>query len=355
MEIKNVGQLLLSVTIAASLLAAPRAFAAADARPEASAVSQSAKPIKKLVTTVRSRGTFNMPDGDISKRAPAGKVEREEVLTRIPMGEDELRYQKETSADGFVEQQATSDWTDSPDAGASELFDAAPSNETEAQSDARAKATTAALDLPCVTNVSTGHAPSDIHGAAGSTVLVVVTNVDIGVYNKANCLIVSRVPLATVFAGFADIGNQRLFDPRVLYDTSSGRFFVTAESRDARAGNTDQYQYFAVSTSGAASGWSTYRIQLSRGTSFFCKRAADTFWDYPSAGKSGNRWFITANDFPTDADASGAILAIDKAPTLSGAPASVSCWNNLAYNSRRRSFSTPSPPSRPSFIRVRPR
>jgi hypothetical protein len=184
----------------------------------------------------------------------------------------------------------------------------------------------------CATNIATGFAPSDIHGAVGSTVLVVVTNVDIGIYNKSTCAIISRVPLKTFFAGFGDIANQTLFDPRVIYDRAVGRFFVTVESRDNRAGNTDQYQYFAVSTTSAAAAFHRYRIGLSIGASFFCKRAANSFWDYPSVGKTANRWFITANDFPAAGGASGAVLVLDKTPSLSGAGVGFTCFNNRAFN-----------------------
>jgi len=182
----------------------------------------------------------------------------------------------------------------------------------------------------CNANIATTSAPSDIHGAVGNSRFVVVTNVDIGVYNRAGCTIVSRVSLKTFFAGFLGVANQSLFDPRVLYDRVAGRFFVTAESRQA---GTDQYQYIAVSTDSTASAWRRWRFGLSVGAGFFCKRAANSFWDYPQAGKSFNRWFITANDFPAVGGATGAILGIDKAPTLTGVGGVTGiCFNNRPSN-----------------------
>ena len=89
-----------------------------------------------------------------------------------------------------------------------------------------------ALFAECVTNVATGFAPSDIHGAVAPTRLVVVTNVDIGVYSKATCGIISRVPLRAFFGAFGIPASQTLFDPRVLYDRLSGRCLVTVESRE---------------------------------------------------------------------------------------------------------------------------
>lgn len=184
----------------------------------------------------------------------------------------------------------------------------------------------------CATNVATGFAPPDIHGAAGPAVLVVVTNVEIGVYNKSTCAIISRVSLKELFGSFHDIGTQVLVQPRVLYDREAGRFLVTAASWDSRR-RTDQFQYLAVSTTSGATAWHRYRFTLSFGfTVSFCKGAYNTVWDFPSVGKSRNRWFITANDFSTPATATGAVLVIDKAPTLRGVSPYAKCFRNVAYN-----------------------
>lgn len=188
----------------------------------------------------------------------------------------------------------------------------------------------------CNTNVATTSAPSDIHGAVGPSRLVVVTNVNIGVYNKADCTTVSNVGLKTLFGAFSLPTTETLFDPRVLYDRAAGRFFVTAESRDSS--NTDQYQYFAVSKDNTASAWWIFRFTLSKAATatttaiLFCKKAQDSFWDYPSAGKSSKRWFIAANDFPAAGGVFGAVLAIDKAPSLSGTAPTGKCFNTLNSN-----------------------
>ncbi|MCB1380758.1 MAG: hypothetical protein KDK89_20675, partial [Alphaproteobacteria bacterium] len=58
--------------------------------------------------------------------------------------------------------------------------------------------------------------------------------------------------------------------------------------------------------------------------------AANSFWDYPNVGSSHYRWFITANDFGTTVP--GAILSIDKIPTLTGSPVSVACFQGLEPN-----------------------
>ena len=165
----------------------------------------------------------------------------------------------------------------------------------------------------------------------GGTNLVVVTNSDVGVYSKADCSILSRVSLKTLFgAAFAIPDNEFLFDPRVIFDARAGRFLVTADSRYNL--NDDQFQYFAVSKDAEGTSWWLYRVVLSQGSAFFCKAATTTFWDFPSAGKNDQRWFITANDFPLAGSATGAILDIDKGPSLSGDPTTIICINNLDVN-----------------------
>lgn len=183
---------------------------------------------------------------------------------------------------------------------------------------------------------SIGYAPSDSHGAVGQSNFVTVKNVTVGVYRKSDCAaVVAEQNLATFFASKGVPATATLFDPRVLYDASTDRFFLTAESMDDY--NTDQYQYFAVSKDGSATSWWLYRITLSKGRyTTFCKQRYNSFWDYPSAGlsrgvtptlKSGQgRWFITANDFGNSGGVYGAILSIDKAPSLSGQQVGTKCF-----------------------------
>jgi hypothetical protein len=263
------------------------------------------------ILTAQRGGGYAMPVGASSVAANVSPSGKREILTRIPIGERSLvDLKSQSEALGF--ESAESEAIEVPVKGGP----AAPE-----------PLYASAL---CNTNVAAGFAPSDIHGAVGPSRLVVVTNVNIGVYNKIGCTTVSNVGLKTLFGAFGIPASQTLFDPRVLYDRSVGRFFVTAESSDGT--NTDQYQYFAVSKDSTATAWWIYRFQLSKGTAFSCKKAANSFWDYPMSGKSSKRWFITANDFPKSGSATGAVLAINKTPTLTGAATSFKCFNNLAFN-----------------------
>src|SRR6266540_1032125 len=249
-------------------------------------------------------GTFNIPLGvAIPDSAPGIQMPR----PRIPIGEDELARIKKLPG---------------------------PRDDSQPVPQRNAPAPEAFL-TNCVTNDATGFTPSDIHGAAGPTNIVVVTNVDIGIFNKSNCAVVSRVGLRVFFgATFTIPSTQTLFDPQVLFDPAVGRFFVAVESDDST--NTDQFQYFAVSTDSSGTSWFQYRVVLSQGAAFFCKPSAGHFWDYPHPGwvnGANPRWFFTANIFLSNTFTGNSLVSIAKTPTLTGAATSAGCVSqSLAGN-----------------------
>jgi hypothetical protein len=249
-----------------------------------------------------------MPRGDFAKPPSAGEIRAINATeTRIPVGRERLEaLQKASAAVRGTGREGTQIRQNTESAGEVGLQRIS--------------------GRVCETNIPTGFAPPDIHGATGPALMVVVTNVDIGVYNRVTCAISSRQSLKAFF-NVTD-PNETLFDPRVVYDLKTGRFFVTVESRNST--NNDQFQYFAVSTNSNGTAYFRYRIVLTRGATVFCKRQASTFWDYPNVGYNNLRWFITANDF--GATVTGALLTINKAPTLVGGPGIVSCRNNLPVN-----------------------
>lgn len=267
----------------------------------AAAIAASPALSADATLTVTGR-SYEMPAGDFATLEPLSAPS--EILTRIPVGDDELRRIK-----ALPGEPAGNDPAEAP-----RVSGAGPPKITQ----------------ECKTNTATGATPPDTHGAVGPNRLVVVTNVNIGIYSRADCSIVSRVSLKTLYgAAFTIPDTETLFDPRVIFDATSQRFLTTVDSRSSV--NTDQFQYFAVSKNAKATSWWLYRIALSQGSAHFCKGANGTFWDYPSAGKNDKRWFITANDVG-GARGNGAILDIDKAPTLDGKPTAIACFRNLEVN-----------------------
>jgi hypothetical protein len=185
-----------------------------------------------------------------------------------------------------------------------------------------------ALFTECVTNAATGFAPSDIHGAAGPTNIVVVTNVDISVRNKSTCALVSAVSLKTFFNNFSIPATQTLFDPRVLFDRLHSRCLVTVESSDSS--NTDQFLYVAASTNSSCTSWRRIRFILSRvsPSAKFCKALQSDFYDFPNTGYMGTRMVVTSNNFPAAGGGNGTIMSIDLTALLGTASVNASCFRS---------------------------
>ena len=179
----------------------------------------------------------------------------------------------------------------------------------------------------CITNIATGLAPPDTHGAVTPTRLVMVTNVDIGVYNKATCGVISRVPLRNFFGAFGIPATETLFDPRVLYDRLSGRCLVTVESRDST--NTNQFLYIAGSTNNLCTLWNLRRFTLSRvnPAALFCKLLQGDFYDFPNAGYNSRRLVVTANNFRGAPFINSNVLSIDKLALYANGLVSGTCFN----------------------------
>lgn len=181
----------------------------------------------------------------------------------------------------------------------------------------------------CSTNSANGSAPSDVIGAVGPTNLVVATNTLLNVYNKTTCALVSSVTLDTLFAS---VGTEGYFDPQALWDDTTGRFIVTAES--TFASGTDQNQSYAVSKDSTGTSWWVYKIPIMSGSNVFCVADTAHFWDYPHVGSvNGQRpqWMITGNICPGNSCTSSAVITIDKGPTLSGATATNHCYQGFSF------------------------
>ena len=181
----------------------------------------------------------------------------------------------------------------------------------------------------CTTNTANGSAPSDIIGAVGPTNLVVATNTLLNVYNKTTCALVGSISLDTLFAA---AGTEGYFDPQALWDDTTGRFIVTAES--TFASGTDQNQSYAVSKDSTGTSWWVYKIPIMSGANVFCVADTAHFWDYPHVGSvNGQRpqWMITGNICPNNSCTNSAVITIDKGPTLSGGTTTNHCYQGFSF------------------------
>jgi hypothetical protein len=262
-------------------------------------------------TQVLQAVSFDMPRGASAAAAPSRPVEL--PRPRIPIGNAALsRLRNQPGALGALTQALESKTPPLP-----------------------------TISTNCQANSANGYTPSDIIGAVGPANFVVTTNVEVGVYSKSDC---SQVSLATLSAFFGGVSGETLFDPQVLWDYQNSRFIVTAESEFS--GNANQNQYFAISKDSTGTSWWVYHIALINGSSTFCVPNATAFWDYQKVGSvngSNPQWMITANVFPSgapDDDAAtpagatdtASLLAITKAPSLTGGAVTINCFINFQFN-----------------------
>jgi hypothetical protein len=193
------------------------------------------------------------------------------------------------------------------------------------------------IGAACNTNSATTNGfPSGVHGAVGPANLVVGTNVDLGVYDKATCAQVSSVGLTTLFASLGIASNEILFNAQALYDPIAERFLVTAEGCiTSVCFNHDQNQYFAVSKDNTGTSWWLYKlvIVMHSTATAFCVADVTKTWETPHVGSmngSNPRWMIAAN--VTSGTPTSSLLTIDKTASLTGGMATVRCFPALALN-----------------------
>ena len=147
-----------------------------------------------------------------------------------------------------------------------------------------------------ITRQQTGFIPPDPIGAAGPNHLVDAVNANIQFYTKSGVQQDSK----TLDTFFGQTASHFLFDPKVLYDNSAGRFLVVADEL-AGAGTgikTDDVSriHVAVSDDSDPNGtWYSFSFNslLSDGT--------NNYWgDYPTVGVDEQAIYVSENFFPTE-------------------------------------------------------
>jgi hypothetical protein len=156
---------------------------------------------------------------------------------------------------------------------------------------------------------STGYSPPDVSVAADATYVIEMVNLQGRIWTKATGQ--NRdFPLK----GFFLASGDSLSDPRVIYDTQSGRWFATVMDLSTLGVK------LAVSASGDPTGsWSVYSIPSSFPTS--------TCPDQPRIGVGDQAFVITVNAFPASAcsgdsgpqSAGAKVWVITKADLTAGA------------------------------------
>ena len=133
----------------------------------------------------------------------------------------------------------------------------------------------------------TGWIPPDGGLAAGPHEVITAINETVNTFTKSGTLLTSQT-LDSLFTGFPQSGP---FDPHVVYDPNSHRFWLVAAATD---GKTNSYFYVAVSNdSDTQDGWSVWYMPANDNSAF-----SSDWCDYPEIGlSSGGYVYITCNFF----------------------------------------------------------
>ncbi len=143
--------------------------------------------------------------------------------------------------------------------------------------------------------------PPDPVIAAGPSNLVLATNGSVTIRDKTGALIAST-SLETFFSSVSAVGENLVFDPRVLFDMGSARFFLSAtgqiDNPRCSLGTCVSHFFLAVSKSSSptttgSSDWYLYAFDATLDGS-----TVTTNWaDFPGLGVDGTTVVLTANMF----------------------------------------------------------
>lgn len=178
-----------------------------------------------------------------------------------------------------------------------------------------------AANFPGTNFNQSGFIPPDTMGAVGPSHVVELINGQYAVYDKTGTLIVrSSLDAFWVNAGVNPVRFS--FDPRILYDTSTSRFFACAVDN---AGAENNFLVAVSNTSDPSDGWAGFQIDAD---------SDDVEWaDFPMLGLNAEVVTISANMFPIGNGGSNAsFLVIPKADLIAGSVANATLIENVNFN-----------------------
>ncbi|MBW6503390.1 fibronectin type III domain-containing protein [bacterium] len=159
--------------------------------------------------------------------------------------------------------------------------------------------------------------PPDTMGAAGPNHLVSLLNSDFGVFDKATGAVLQKTSLQSFWGSLGTADGEPAnfpFDTKVLYDTSSERFFAMTLGGTA---SPNSWILIAVSSSSDPRGsWDKWAIDADLDNNV---QSFNNWADFPGFGLDGTNVYVCANMFSnTDSFRYGKIWAVPKAQLLSG-------------------------------------
>jgi hypothetical protein len=153
--------------------------------------------------------------------------------------------------------------------------------------------------------------PPDTQLAAGPANIAEADNATLSEWSKSGSLLGS----VDLNAFFSVPGGYRFSDPRIVYDWSSGRWFLTGLSFDAVF---DSNEYIAVSlTSDPTGSWNVYLFASGTGV----------LGDQPMTGISGDKVVISWNDFTSTSFIGQQTFVLQKSDLVSGVAVNFAYFN----------------------------
>ncbi len=171
-----------------------------------------------------------------------------------------------------------------------------------------------------------GFRPPDTMGAVGPNHVVELINGRYAVYSTTNNTDGNSVQASTLNAFWSNAGvapaGAFAFDPRVLYDNASGRFFATAVDN---AGGANNFLVAVSNNSDPTSGWTGFQIDSDTDNSNWA--------DFPTMGIDSDGVYISANMFSLiGGGIRTAMLVLPKTDLLGGSVANATLFEDIDPN-----------------------
>jgi hypothetical protein len=190
---------------------------------------------------------------------------------------------------------------------------------------------------------NTGWTPPDPHMAVGPGHIVVMTNGAIAFFQKDGTLDFQQIiEGASGFWG-AQGATGFVFDPEVLYDEPTGRFFAMAAEAYAPPGQTKSYVLIAVSDDSNPNGtWYKYRFDTTT--------LAGNLFDSPNIGVDPNAVYVTGDGFGITSNYP--VYTFDKISLLAGQPPLLQRSTTLATSTQSAGIPPVSFDSPPAYYMI---
>lgn len=159
-----------------------------------------------------------------------------------------------------------------------------------------------------------GFIPPDTMGAVGTTTFVELINGRYSVYDKSAGTVLQSSNLFQFWANAGVVINgSSPYDPRVLYDPSSTRWYAAAADSPCFPSCANNFLLAVSKTSDPTQGWTGFKISSDS--------TKQHFVDFPTLGFNRDGVYVSANMFPiTTGVITNTILAVPKADLLAPTP-----------------------------------